>query len=253
MRLSERRKEGSFYFAVQYPAGAVVGGEVEIAVFTARDGDGLLLLSRTLYFDEQSPEHIDNFCKQFAYDETYRQLCLSGNAHWCRVARLYEANARIMQAEKTCSPAALEERARKLFHLVRRDLATIVDLPEYRQEIARVSRGTEDDLEEALALLAKVKKLKVTSACQGSACLQVAGRDLYLPSCHSPEATITMSVFPQPLRNYLHSGPLGQQHLARFEENRLCAAAPAHNKQFIRLLTASLYAYWQKHGQQKSR
>lgn len=253
MRLSERRKEGSFYFAVQHAPGAVAGGEVEIAIFTAREGDGVLLLSRTLYFDEQSHEHIDNFCKEFAYDEAYRQLCLDGAAHWCQVARLYEVNARIMQAEKTLAPAAVEEGARQLFHLIRRDLAAIVDRPEYRQEIARVSRGTEDDLEEALALLTRIKKLKVTSACQGSACLQLAGRDLYLPSCHSPEATITMNVFPQPLRNYLQSGPLGQRHLALFEENRLRAAAPCHNKQFIRLLTASLYAYWQKQGRRTSR
>jgi hypothetical protein len=254
MRLSERRKEGTFYFAVQHTAGSVVGGEVEIAVFTPRDGDGVLLLPRTLYFDEQSHEHIDKFCKEFAYDEQYRKICLDSTAHWCRVARLYEVNARIMQDEQTIAPDALKTRGRELFHFIRRDLAAIEGSSEYRKEMARISRGGEDDLDETLTLLAKVKKLKVASACQGSFRLQVMeGRDLYLPSCHSARATITMGFFPQSLKNYLHSGPLRQQHLARFEENRISAVAVSHNKRFIQILTASLYGFLQKQGHRGSR
>ena len=253
MRLSERRKEGTFYFAVQHTAGEVVGGEVEIAVFAASEGEGVLLLSRTLYFDEQSHEHIDNFCKEFAYDEHYRKICLDGTVHWCRVARLYETNARIMQDEQTLAPGALENRCRGLFYFIRRDLARIEGRPEYQEEMARVSRGEEDDLQEALALLTTVKNLKVSSACQGAARLQMEERDVYLPSCHSLKATITMSVFPQPLKNYLHSGPLGSQHLALFEENGLSAVTAFHNKRFIRILTSSLYGFLQNRGHRGSR
>lgn len=253
MRLSERRKEGSFYFAVLHATGQVVGGEVEVAVFAPSDGDSVQLLSRTLYFDEQSYEHIDKFCKEFAYDEHYRKICLAGTSHWCRVARLYEVNARIMQDEQALAPDVLEERCRELFHMIRRDLAAIEGSPAYRQEMARVSRGEEDDLQEALALLAEVKKLKISSACQGAARLQVADRDLYLPCCHTPKATIIMNFFPQALKNYLHSGLLAQHHLALFEENGLSAASAFHNKRFIQILTSSLYGFMQKHGHRKGR
>ena len=251
MRLSERRKEGRFYFAVQHAAGEVVGGEVEIAVYAAvHQGDSVLILLRTLYFDEQSHEHIDNFCKEFAYDEQYRKICLHGAAHWCRVARLYEANARVLRDEKTVEPEALEKSCRELFHFLRRDLVRIESRPEYQAEMARVSRGDEEDLREALALLARVKELKVSSACQGAAMLQLEERQIYLPSCHSLKATIAMSNFPQRLSNYLHSGPLGQHHLTLFEENRLSAVHALYNKRFIRILTASLYAFLQKQEHQ---
>jgi hypothetical protein len=247
MRLSERRKEGAFYFAVQQAAGEVLGGEVEIAVFAAVDeGDSVLLLRRTLYFDEQSQEHVDNFCKEFAYDEHYRKICFTGTAHWCRVARLYDVNARIMKDETTLAQDDLEKSCRELFHVIRRDLVQIESRPEYRKEMAKVSRGEEDDLQEVLALLARVKDLKVSSACQGSAMLQLGEREIYLPSCHSLKAIITMSNFPQRLKNYLRSGPLGQQHLALFEENRLSAVHACHNKTFIQILTASLHTFLQK-------
>ncbi len=246
MRLSERRKEGTCYFAVRHTAGEVVGGEVEIAVFTAREGEGELLLRRTLYFEEQSHDHIDNFCKEFAYDLHYRKICLEGTAHWWHVARIYEANARIIQDEQTLAPDDLEERCRELFHFIRRDLALIEGRPEYQEEMARVSRAEEDDLQEALLLLAQVKNVQVTSACQGSARLQVAERDVYLPSCHVLKATITMSVFPPALKKYLQSGPLGQQHLALFEEDGLRARAACHNKMFIEELTSSLDGFLRK-------
>jgi hypothetical protein len=116
--------------------------------------------------------------------------------------------------------------------------------------MARLSRGEEDDLQEALALLARVKDLKVVSACQGSAMLQLEERQIYLPSCHALKATITMDIFPQRLRSYLQSGPLGQHHLALFEGNQFTARHAFHNKKFIRMLTASLYAFLQKQGGQ---
>ncbi len=249
MRLSERRKEGVFYFAVQHAAGEVVGGEVEIAVFAAApEGEGVLLLLRTFYFDEQSHEHIDNFCKEFAHDAHYRAICLDGTAHWCRVARLYEANARILKEEHTLGPEPLEKSCQELFHFLRRDLVLIEGRQEYQAEMARVRRGEEVDFQEALALLARVKGLKVVSACQGAAMLQLEERQIYLPSCHALKASITMSNFPQRLKNYLHSGPLGQQHLALFEENRLSAGHPVNNKRFIWILTSSLYAFLRKYG-----
>ncbi len=249
MRLSERRKEGAFYFVVQHAAGEVVGGEVKIAVFAAApEGEGVLLLLRPLYFDEQSREHIDNFCKEFAYEAHYRAICLDGAAHWCRVARLYEANARILKEEQTLGPEPLEKSCQELFHFLRRDLVRIEGRPEYQEEMARVSRGEEVDLQEPLALLARVKDLKVVSACQGSAMVQLEERQIYLPSCHSLRASITMGNFPQRLKNYLHSGPLGQHHLALFEENRLSAGHPFHNKRFIRMLIGSLHAFLQKYG-----
>ncbi|MDD3814771.1 MAG: hypothetical protein PHZ02_09000 [Desulfocapsaceae bacterium] len=244
MRLSERRKEGAFYFAVQQAAGEVVGGEVEIAVFAAtHEGEGILLLLRTLYFDEQSQEHIDNFCKEFAYDAHYRQICLAGTAHWSRVAPLYETNARILRDEQGLAPDPLEKSCEELFLFLRRDLVSIESRPEYREEMARVRRAEEDDLREALVLLARVKDLKIASACQGSAMLQFEERQIYLPSCHSLKAIITMSNFPQCLKNYLHSGPLGQHHLALFEENKISARRAFLNKKFIRMLTASLYPF----------
>lgn len=249
MRLSERRKEGTFYFAVQHAAGEVVGGEVEIAVFAAvPEGEGVLLLLRTLYFDEQSHAHIDNFCKEFAHDAHYRAICLDGTAHWCRVARLYEVNARIRQEEHTLGPEPLEKSCQELFHFLRRDLVLIEERPEYQEELARVSRGEEVDLQEALALLGRVKGLKVVSACQGAAMVQFEAHQIYLPSCHALQASITMGNFPQRLKNYLHSGPLGQQHLALFEENRLSAVHAVNNKRFIRMLTFSLHAFLQKYG-----
>ncbi|HIJ91234.1 MAG: hypothetical protein OEV89_11095 [Desulfobulbaceae bacterium] len=248
MRLSERRKEGAFYFSVRHAAGEVVGGEVEIAVFAAaREGEGILLLLRTLYFDEQSHEHIDNFCKEFAHDAHYRRICLDGAAHWCRVAPLYEVNARILRDEQGFGPESLEKSCRELFHFLRRDLIQIESRPEYQEEMARVSRCEEVDLQEALALLARVKGLKVVSACQGSAVLQLGERRICLPSCHTFKANITMDNFPQRLKNYLYSGPLGQQHLALFEENRLSAAHVCHNKKFIRMLSGSLHAFLRKH------
>lgn len=244
MRLSERRKEGAFYFAVQQAAGDVLGGEVKISVFAAAgEGDSVLILRRTLYFDEQSQEHVDNFCKKFAYDKHYRKICLTGTAHWCRVARLYDVNARIKKDEITLAQEAQEKSCRELFHVIRRDLVQIESRPEYQEEIAKVNRGEEDDLQEVLALLARVKGLKVSTACQGSAMLQFKEREIYLPSCHSLKAIIIMSNFPQRLKNYLRSGPLGRQHLALFEENRLSAVHACHNKKFIRILTASLHTF----------
>lgn len=247
MRLSERRKEGKFYFSVEQAAGEIPGGDVKISVFTpVLAGDSVLLLLRSLYFDEQSQEHIDNFCKKFAYNEHYRKICCAGAAHWCRVARLYEANAHILQDSSLLPRGTLEKSCRELFHFIRRDLARIESRPDYQEALAKVNRGEEEDLQEALALLTRVKNLEVSQACQGSAMVQLGERTIFLPSCHSLKAIITMNRFPQRLRNYLHSGPLGQGHLALFEDNRLSAIHALYNRRFIRILTASLYGFLQK-------
>ncbi len=105
MRLNEIRKEGSFNFVVQQASGNIPGGKMEIAVYAAfQDGESALVLFRTLYFDAQSQEHIDNFCKKVAYDEHYLKQCFTGEVHWCRFARLYNANARILKEEKSLLP-----------------------------------------------------------------------------------------------------------------------------------------------------
>jgi hypothetical protein len=244
MRLGERRKEGTFYFVVQQAEGDVLGREVEIAVFSiVQEGESALVLLRSLYFDGQSQEHIDNFCRKFAYDEQYRKICFTGTARWCRVARLYDANARIVKDGTTLGQEALEKSCRELFHFIRRDLVQIESRPEYQEEMEKVSLGEEEDLQEALTLLSRVNDLKVTSACQGSAMLQLEKRKIYLPSCHSHKAMITMSNFPQRPKSYLRSGPLGQQHLALFEENRISAVHAFLNRKFIQTLTACLQAF----------
>lgn len=247
MRLGERRKEGTFYFVLQQAEGDVLGGEVEIAVFAAvQNGESALSLLRTFYFDEQSQDHIDNFCRKVAYDEHYRKQCFTGEAHWCRLARLYNANARILKEEKSLPRKDLEKSCREMFHFIRRDLVQIESMSEYQEEMAKVSCGKEDDLQEALRLLARVKDLDVVFACQGSAMLQLDERKLYLPSCHSQKAIITMSNFPQRLKIYLRSGPLGQQHLALFEENQISAAHAFLNRKFIQTFTACLQAFLRK-------
>ena len=215
-------------------------------------GGGRSDLLRTLYFEEQSHEHIDNFCKEFAYDAHYRNICLDGSAHWCRVARLYEANARILKDEQTSGQDALEKSCLEMFHFLRRDLVQIESRREYQKEMARVGRGEEEDLQEVVPLLARVKDLKVVSACQGSAMLQLGERQVSLPSCHSLKASITMSSFPQRLKSYLQSGPLGQQHLALFEENRLSAGHAFLNRQFITILTVSLHAFLLKQARKEA-
>ena len=252
MLLSKRRKEGEFYFAVQHASSEVVGGEVQIDIFTDNEGNGTLLLRRSLYFEEQTEEHIDNFCKEFAFDPPYRKVCLDDSAHWCRVAHLYEINARILKEEQPYPTEDLNKSCRGLFHFIRRDLTRIENRPEYRQEMNRVNCGKEEDLLEPLALLTKVKNIKVSSACQGSAMLQLDKKQIYLPSCHSLKATIAMSSFPQALKNYLRSGPLGQRHLAKFEKNKLSANHVQQNKKFIQMLTSSLYGFLQKRARKKS-
>ena len=252
MNVKEIRKEGTFHFVVEEASGDVPGEEIEIAVYAAvLDGESALVLLRTLYFDEQSQEHIDNFCKKFAFDEQYRNLCLSGEAHWCRLARLYKANALIIKDGQKLSREALDKRCREIFHFIRRDLVQIESRPEYQEEMAKVSRSEEEDLQEALSLLARVEDLNVVFACQGSAMLHVDKRKIYLPSCHSQKATITMSNFPERLKNYLRSGPLGQQHLALFEENQLSAAHAFLNKKFIQTVTAGLQAFWRKNKSER--
>ncbi|NOQ47351.1 MAG: hypothetical protein GQ559_11910 [Desulfobulbaceae bacterium] len=65
MRLTRKGKEGRFYFVVEQQPDEVPGGEVEICVNSSHEGEGILELRRTLYFDEQSPQHIDNFFGNF--------------------------------------------------------------------------------------------------------------------------------------------------------------------------------------------
>jgi hypothetical protein len=247
MRLTQKRKEGLFYFVVEQHAGRVPGGEVEICVFSSREGEGILVLQRSLYFDEQSLQHIDNFCREFAYDDHYREICIRGTAHWCRVARLYELNAGIIVEEKSVQQKNVNKTCKELFHFIRRDLDRIESLPEYKREMARISQGEETALHDTLVLLAKVAQLEVASACQGSSSLKLGGRQIFLPSCHTAKATVIFTSLPASFRHYLQSGPLGQQHLARLGPTRISSTRACHNRLFIRLLTASALAYLQKH------
>lgn len=252
MRLTQRRKEGSFYFVVEQHAGRTPGGEVEMCVFSSNEGEGIQLLQRSLYFDEQSLQHIDNFCKEFAYDAHYREICIRGTAHWCRVARLYELNARIIIEDKKVQPKNINETCKELFHFIRRDLDKIESHPEYKSEMARISQGKEIALHDALALLAKVSQLEIASACQGSSSIQLGDRQIFLPSCHSERAAVSFTALPASFLRYLQSGPLGQQHLARLEPTMVSSIRVFHNRSFIRLLTASTLAYLRKYGSHPS-
>lgn len=247
MRLSQRRKEGKFYFVVKQQAGKVVGDDVEIYVYSSHEGEGILLLQRTLYFEEQSLQHIDNFCQEFSYDDHYREICLEGRAHWFRVACLYEQNARIIASEKKIPDSKIERRCRELFHFIRRDLDRIESHPEYKREMARIRKGKETALHETLILLGKVTHLQVASACQGSSLLQLDDRLIYLPSCHTSKASLTFTSLPASFLHYLQSSPLGQRDLAQLEPTRFSSTLVGHNRLFIRLLTASTLAYLQKY------
>lgn len=247
MSLAQRRKEGEFHFSVEQHAPSLPGTEVEINVFFPHDGDGLPLLRRVLYFDEQSAEHIQNFCTTFAYDEHYRKICLAGTAHWCRVARLYELNAGIMREKGDISSPSLEKKAEELFHILRRDLADIEDHPLYQQEMVRISRHEETALHKVLGLLARIPQLTVASACQGSSSLQTTNLQLFLPSCHEPNAFIHFTSLPASFLHYLQSGPLGKQHLALFEPNLIRSQLVDHNRTFICLFTSATFSYLKKH------
>lgn len=253
MLLSERRKEGPFYIVVQHGASEIIGGEVEIKIFCDNEGEGSLLLRRSLYFEEQNGEHIDNFCKAFAFDQHYRAICLDGSAHWHRVARLYEANAMVIRDESVDTPEEAGKCCRELFHCLRRDLILIESRPEYQEEMKRVESGEEEDLRETLALFAQIKEVKITSACQGAAPLLLDNREIVLPPCHFLKTTITMRAFPQALKKHLLSGPIGQHHLAKFEENTLSTISARRNKQFIRALTTSLKGFVHKRAGKRSR
>lgn len=247
MPLTQRRKEGEFHFAVEQHAARLPGAEIEISVFFSHEGEGVPLLRRVLYFDEQSEEHVENFCKTFAYDEHYRKICLTGTAHWCRVARLYEVNAGIMKDDDDLSPPVLEKTCKELFHILRRDLVDVETHPLYQQEMARISKHEETALRRVLGLLPRVPHLAIASACQGSALFLMNTLQIFLPYCHEAHAAIHFTSLPSSFLHYLQSGPLGQQHLARFEPALIRSQRVVHNRSFIRLLTTSTLAYLQRH------
>ena len=248
MRLTQRRKEGLFYFAVEQHTADVPGAEVKISVFSSYEGEGVPLLQRALYFDEQSQEHIGNFCKVFAHDKHYRSICLGQTAHWCRVARLYELNAGIIVDEGEVPAQSLEKTCKELFHFLRRDLAIIEQHPIYLLETARLGRNEETALREVLSLLSRVPQVEIASACQGSFSIQVKDRTIFLPSCHTRHATINFTSLPASFLYYLQSGPLGQQHLAQLEPERISSQRVVHNRSIIRMLAAATLAYLHKHG-----
>jgi hypothetical protein len=247
MRLTRKGKEGRFYFVVEQTPGEVPGGEVEICVYSSHEGEGILELRRTLYFDEQSPQHIDNFFKEFSYDDHYREICLRGTAHWLRVARLYQLNAGIIVKEEKVPEKDIYKTCQVLFHFIRRDIGRIENHSEYKREMARISKGEEEALNDTLALLGKVPNIEISSACQGSSGLQLGDREIFIPSCHTELATLTFTSLPTSFLHYLQSGPLGQRHIARLEPTLISSTQVSRNRLFIQLLTTAISAYLQKY------
>ncbi|WP_136810127.1 hypothetical protein [Desulfosediminicola flagellatus] len=247
MPLTQRRKEGKFYFAVEQHSPDLPGAEVDISVFFSHEGDGVPLLRRVLYFDEQTEEHVDNFCRAFAHNEHYRKICLTETAHWCRVAHLYEINAGIMCDDEDFTPQELEKRSEQLFHILRRDITEIENHPLYTKEMARISKREETALSRTLGLLTSVPRVQIASACQGSSLLEMNDLQIFLPYCHEPHAVIHFTSLPPTFLQYLQSGPLGQQHIALFEPNGIRALRVVHNRSFISLLTNTTFSYLKKH------
>lgn len=248
MHREARRKIGTFYFVTGQKTSAVVGAGPCVSVYMSFEGEGIPVIERTMYFEEQTADHIDNFCQKFAYDAHYRQSCLQGTAHWRRVARLYELNAQILAKEQGLPEADVSAACRELFHFIRRDLDQIEQHPEYKNEVARQARGEEAALGATLSLLDQVKGLEVAWTCQGSREIRVGQRTLFLPSCHTMQATIAFARLPDEFLRYLRSGPLGRLHLATFSEKRIAAALPSRNSAFIQTLKEAASAYLRKHG-----
>lgn len=71
---------------------------------------------------------------------------------------------------------------------------------------------------------------------------------LFLPSCHTTQATFVFARLPHEFLRYLRTGPLGQLHLATFGEDRIAAALPSRNSAFIQALKEATSAYLRKHG-----
>lgn len=248
MHQEARRKIGPFYFVTGQKTSEVVGAGPCVSVYISLEGEGIPVIERTMYFEEQTADHIDNFCQKFAYDTHYRQSCLEGTAHWLRVGRLYELNAPILSEEEELPEADVFRACREMFHFIRRDLDRIEQHPEYKAEMARQSRGEEHALGATLSLLDQVPGLEVAWACQGSKAIKVRERTLFLPSCHTTQATFAFARLPDEFLGYLRSGPLGRSHLATFSENRIAAALPGHNSAFIETLKEATSAYLRKHG-----
>lgn len=247
MQLTQRQKHGSFYFVVRQQQAEVPGAGAQISVYAAYEGEGVPVIERTLYFEEAQQSHVDNFCHKFAHDPHYREICLLGTAHWRRVAGIYEHNARVRTREGGAAKDS-ENACRELFHCIRRDLLRIERHPSYRAEMARLAKGRESALEEALRLLDAVPGVKVAAACQGSATIMVCARRIYLPSCHAAHAFVSFTALPAPFLHYLHSGPLGKDRLAVFAPDRITSARVVRNKAFIRTLTDVCRSYLHKIG-----
>ncbi|NOQ47352.1 MAG: hypothetical protein GQ559_11915 [Desulfobulbaceae bacterium] len=73
-----------------------------------------------------------------------------------RVARLYQLNAGIIVREEKVQGKDIYKTCEELFHFIRRDLSRIENHPEYKREMARISKGEEAALNDTLALLGEV-------------------------------------------------------------------------------------------------
>ncbi|TSA13713.1 MAG: hypothetical protein D4R73_00500 [Deltaproteobacteria bacterium] len=248
MHQSPRRKIGPFYFVTGQKTSELVGGGLGVSVYISFEGEGIPVIERTMYFEEQTADHIDNFCQKFVYDAHYRQSCLRGTAHWRRVGRLYELNAQILAEERALPEADVFRACRELFHFIRRDLDQIEQHLEYKTEMARQSRSEESAVGTALSLLGQIRALEVAWACQGSKAIRVRECTLFLPSCHTTQATFVFARLPHEFLRYLRTGPLGRLHLATFGEDRIAAALPSRNSAFIQALKEATSAYLRKHG-----
>ncbi len=158
---------------------------------------------RDFYFEEVNDLHIQNFCRKFAMDATYRREVLAGEVLWAKRNGLFIRNlfATLSDESHLLYEREYDRQAHDLFRWIDAHAEEILALPEYQRlkEIDTAFEphvgGIDPLIRPAVEVLNCIPGVTTQFACQGvSGKVHFQGRDLLVVSPHVEFAYVSFSV-----------------------------------------------------------
>lgn len=127
-----------YRFHVTFDSGAEVGLDQRDIEWSEQDQSGHWSEPRwvrSFYFEDCDRQHIRNFCKKFAQDQSYRTVCLDGATDWSQSDRLFVRNIAPFLWQESAVIRTLGE-TQQAYVFFKQHWKAIITQPDYQQILA---------------------------------------------------------------------------------------------------------------------
>ncbi len=208
--VERKYRYSAFVFEVAFDSGNEANLDQRDIFWSEPPGDSRWV--RSFYFDDVNDQHMRNFCKRFAEDESYRIACLEQKTDWAIRDRLFRRNIGQEYWQDSLVKRAFDGDVPAVYNFFKKHWKTIVDLEEYQRiyQLDNAFQPSHDEFDpgirEAVESFNQIPGVQTLFSCQGvTKTILYENLDILVDSPHARLAYIRFKTIPETIEAVLQT------------------------------------------------